>query len=569
MNAICSWWRLCCIVAPFVLASDVLAEDLPAADLVIVNGKVMTLDDRGTQVTAVAVQGDNILATGSDEQVRTHVTHETQVIDANGRLVIPGFIESHAHFTGIGFAKMMLDLRESESWDAIIAEVAEAARTTPDGEWIVGRGWHQEKWRSAPADSVGGYPTHAQLTKVSPRHPVLLTHASGHMSIVNAEAMRLARIDAATQDPNGGEILKDSTGEPTGVLRETAQDLALRVRERAASSDSAFDRAVQLAAEECLAKGITSFQDAGSPFADIDRFQTIAEAGRLPVRLWVMVRDDPELMKQRLSAYRMIDAANGFLTVRTVKQAIDGALGSHGAWLLEPYDDLTSSTGLNTTSLETLADVAALAVEEDFQLCVHAIGDRANREVLDLYERTFARFPREQNRRWRIEHAQHLHPDDISRFADLGVVAAMQGVHCTSDAVFVATRLGQRRAAEGAYVWRDLLDRGVVICNGTDAPVEDVNPIASFYSSVTRRVNSQLAFYPQQAMTRAEALNSYTRDAAYAAFEEDRKGSLVPGKLADIVVLSQDILACPEESISGTAVEMTIVGGQIKYQKNE
>ena len=326
-------------------------------------------------------------------------------------------------------------------------------------------------------------------------------------------------------------------------------------------------RVLQLADEEVLSKGITSFQDAGSSFETIDVMKKVAADGKLGVRLWVMIRDSNERMKDRLASYRLVDGYGKHLTVRAIKHTLDGALGSRGAWLLEPYSDLATSTGLMTTPLPVVEETARLAVAHGYQLCVHAIGDRANRESLNLIEAAYKTSPEGKNLRWRIEHAQHLHPDDIPRFGKLGVIAAMQGIHCTSDAVFVPARLGDKRSAEGAYVWQKLMKSGAVVSNGTDAPVEDVDPIASFYATVTRRLADGSTFYPEERMSRQEALKSYTWNAAYAAFEEGSKGSLAVGKLADVTVLSKDILAVPEEEIRSAKVDLTIVGGMVLYER--
>jgi predicted amidohydrolase YtcJ len=322
-------------------------------------------------------------------------------------------------------------------------------------------------------------------------------------------------------------------------------------------------RAIELATENCWAHGITSFQDAGSSFGDVALFRELAEEGQLGVRLWVML-DDPNDELQRFAAeYRTIGFADNYLTVRAIKRMVDGALGTHGAWLLAPYDDLPGSTGHNTTSLALLKQTAELARQLDMQLCVHAIGDRANHEVLDLFETELGSTAR--GKRWRIEHAQHIAPEDIPRFGQLGVIASMQAVHCTSDAPFVVQRLGERRARTGAYVWRSLLDGGAMVINGTDVPVENIDPIACFYSSVTRRLANGVEFFPEQCMTRLEALRSYTRDAAFAAFEEDLKGVLAQGFLADLVVLDRDLLAVPDDQIPATRVHYTVVGGKIRY----
>jgi predicted amidohydrolase YtcJ len=541
--------------------------------LVLRNGKIVTLDERNSVVQALAARGGRILAVGPDADVAKLIGPKTTVLDLGGKLAIPGFVEGHGHFVSLGQSRMMLDLRKAKTWEEIVRQVEEAAKKTPAGEWILGRGWHQEKWTQKPEPHVEGYPVHTRLSEVTPRHPVLLTHASGHMSFANAEAMRLAGVTAATPDPAGGEILKDAQGNPTGIFRETAQGLLGRARGERARPRSAekqardLDTAIRLAQEECLAKGVTSFQDAGSSFETIDVFRRLAEQGKLRIRLWVMVRTGNEEMARRLADYRMIGLGDNHLTVRAIKRSIDGALGPHGAWLLEPYEDLRGSAGLNTSSVASIQETARLALRHDYQLCVHAIGDRANRETLNLFEEAFREDPRAAARRWRIEHAQHLHPDDIPRFAKLGVIASMQGIHCTLDAVYVLQRLGLRRAAQGAYVWQSLIKSGAVVSNGTDTPVEDVDPIACYYASVTRKLANGTAFFPEQKMTREQALRTYTVQAAYAAFEEDIKGTLMPGKLADVVVLSRDILTVPDEQIRDTQVVYTIVGGQVLHRQ--
>lgn len=544
-----------------------------AADLVLRNGKVATVDEGFTIAEAVAIRAHEIIAVGSDAEIAAYVGADTEVVDLQGRLAIPGFIEGHGHFTSLGRTKLILDLTTAASWQEIVAMVEGAARAAEPGEWIYGRGWHQEKWDSVPRNSVEGVPVHDDLSEVSPQNPVVLTHASGHAAFVNALAMELAEIGADTADPNGGTIVRDADGEATGLLRETAQRLvgaASRSEEAALSDaerDNLFRRMVELAGQDALSKGVTSFQDAGSPFGTIDRFKELAAEGALPVRLYVMVRTGNTAIEQNLARYRIIPEGNDFLAVRSIKVAIDGALGSHGAWLLEPYADLDTA-GLNTMPMEAFGRTAELAAEAGFQLNTHAIGDRANREVLDLYERTFERRGSQgDDLRWRIEHAQHLHPSDIPRFAQLGVIAAMQGIHCTSDAPWVLKRLGPERAESGAYMWRDLIDSGAVVTNGTDVPVENIDPIASYYATVSRIAGDGTVFYGDQSMTREEALRSYTINNAYAAFEEHLKGSIESGKLADIAVLSQDILTVDEAEIPATRIDMTIVGGEIRYRR--
>jgi predicted amidohydrolase YtcJ len=412
---------------------------------------------------------------------------------------------------------------------------------------------------------VEGLPTHHSLSAVSPDNPVILRHASGHAAFANAKAMEMAGITGETPDPPGGEIVRDADGEPIGAFRETAQRLLGAAAENAEPPDPR--RLAELAVEASLANGVTSFHDAGVGFETVDLYKEMVDDGALGVRLWVMIRQPNERLAELLPEYRMVGYGDDRLTVRGIKVSVDGALGPHGAWLLEPYSDLPTSTGLNTSPIEALHETARIAMENDFQLCVHAIGDRANREVLDTYEAAFEVNPTMTDTRWRVEHAQHLHPDDIPRFGQLGVIAAMQGVHCTSDGPWVTPRLGEQRAREGAYMWRDLWDTGAVIANGTDAPVEDISAIASYYATVSRVMKDGIAFYPDQRLTRMEALETYTSKAAYAAFEEDIKGTLTPGKLADIVVLSRDILTVPAAEIPSTDVVYTIVGGKVMYEK--
>jgi hypothetical protein len=544
------------------------------ADLVLRGGRIVTVDSVMPVAQAVAIKGDRILAVGTDEEIASNTGTDTEVIELAGRLVVPGFIEGHGHFLGLGRAQMILDLTQAANWSDIVGMVATAARDAAPGAWIEGRGWHQEKWQTVPEPNVDGVPLHDSLSAVSPDNPVILTHASGHASFVNAKAMEMAGIGAATSDPDGGVIVKDESGRPTGLLRETAQRI---VSNRKAQEDSVrpiedrvaeLRREVELAGEEALSKGVTSFHDAGSSFETIDFFKSLADEGALPVRLYVMVRrESNEEMDAKLPEYRLIGYGNNSLTVRSIKRQIDGALGPHGAWLLEPYLDLPSSSGLTLEDPADIEETARIAIRHGFQVNTHAIGDRANREVLDIYERTFEANPDATDLRWRIEHAQHLHPDDIGRFAELGVIAAMQGIHGTSDGPWVVRRLGEDRAQSGAYMWRSLIDSGAILANGTDVPVEDIDPIASFHASVSRRMADGELFYPEQRMTREEALKSYTAWNAYAAFEEDIKGSITPGKLADIVVLSRDIMTVPEEEIPTARVDLTILGGVVRYTR--
>lgn len=544
-----------------------------SADLVLLNAKIVTMSRAVPLAEALATQGDRILAVGSLKQIEPYISERTKVLDLGQQLVLPGFIEGHGHFLGIGEARQTISLTDSESWDDIVSKVKLAVQGKQSGEWIIGRGWHQEKWRKPPDPSISGLPFHDSLSAVSPDNPVILTHASGHACLANAKAMELAGVTSSTPDPEGGEIVRDSKGKPIGVFRETAQTLIRRPfrgfqdRRTSAAVERDLRRSIALATQECLSKGITTFHDAGVSYQTIDLLRTMASEGQLGIRLYSMLSEDNESLAQRMDQYRIIGVGSQHLTVRAIKRYMDGALGSHGAWLLEPYSDLPESSGLNTTSLESLSKTADLAIEHGFQLCIHAIGDRANREVLDLYQRTFRAHPGKRDLRWRIEHAQHLNPADIPRFAQLNVIAAMQGSHATSDGPWVIQRLGRERARTGAYVWQSLLDSGAYIVNGSDAPVEDVNPLFSYYASVTRKLSGGHTFFPEEKMTREEALRSFTLNAAFAAFEEREKGSLEAGKLADITVLDKDILEIPEEEIPTAEVVYTILGGRIAFQR--
>jgi predicted amidohydrolase YtcJ len=546
------------------------------ADLVLRGGKIVTVDDDRPEVQALAATGDSIVGLGSNLEIQRFISPRTRVIELNGALAIPGFIDAHAHFSGVGQAARTLKLGTARDWDDIVRMVAEAAKAAKPGEWILGRGWHQEKWSRRPTPSIEGFPVHDALSKVSPQNPVWLTHASGHAGFANQKAMELAGVGPTTKDPPGGTILKRGDGEPTGLFNERAQAMVAEAlaRERArrtpAEIEADLRKEIELAAAEALSKGVTTINDAGSPPSTIDLLKKMVDEKRLAIRLWVMLRERPDRLAIDLPRYRLINYGDKRLTVRGIKRAVDGALGSRGAWLLAPYSDLPATSGLNTDSLDDLRQSAELAVKYDYQLCVHAIGDRGNRAVLDIFEETFKRHPerKPQDFRWRIEHAQHLDAADIPRFGRFGVIASMQGIHATSDAPFVLPRLGEARAAAGAYVWQKLMKSGAVIANGTDAPVEDIDPVASFYASVSRKTSDGLIFYPGERMTRSEALRSYTINAAFAGFEETVKGSLKVGKLADVTVLSKDIMTIPEDQIRTAQVLYTIVGGRVSYSRS-
>ena len=547
-------------------------EGVTPADMVLRGGIVATVDPDDSMAEALAIHDGWIVAVGSNEDVDALIGAGTEVIELDGRFAAPGFIEGHGHYMSLGNSKTILDLNGAANWDAIVAMVAEAVAGAEPGQWIRGRGWHQEKWDSPPDPAVEGNPTHASLSAVSPDNPVLLGHASGHAAFANAAALALGGYDRDSEPPPGGEVVRDENGELTGLLRETAQRPVSAAFAQSESGRSAeeiearFRREVALAAEEALSKGVTSFQDAGASFSTIDGLKRLEEEGALPVRLYIMVRREPnEEMDARLPDYYMPSEGDDYLTVRSIKRQIDGALGSHGAWLLEPYEDMPTSTGLVLETVEDITGTAHVAIKHGFQVNTHAIGDRANREVLDIYQAVFDSAGAGSDLRWRIEHAQHVHPDDIGRFAELGVLASMQGVHATSDAPWIPLRLGDQRAEERTYLWRSFMNAGVRINNGTDVPVEDIDPLAGFRSSVTRLTVDGTIFYPEQNMTRIEALRSYTINNAIAAFEEDYKGSIEVGKLGDVVVIDRDILTVSDDELAEARVDVTIVGGEVRY----
>lgn len=558
-------------------SEEVATQSITPADLLLHNGIVISVDADNTQYEAIALHQGIIQALGSTKALQSRIGPDTQVIDLQGRTVIPGLIEGHGHFLSLGRAQQILDLTQAQTFSEIVSQVAAAADSAEPGAWIFGRGWHQDKWLPEDLPAVDGVPINSPLNAVAPNNPVYLGHASGHAAFANDAALAAAQIVDSTPDPEGGTIVRAADGRATGLMRENAQDLVERsiadymALQTPETIQQNLREQVQLAGNLALAHGITSFHDAGASFEEIDFFRSLEANQQLPVRLYVMVRGESnEELAKRLPDYYMPSEPNDFLTVRSIKRQIDGALGAHGAWLLEPYEDLPNSRGLVLETVEEIETTAAIAIANGFQVNTHAIGTRANREVLDLYERVWQSSDSNgPDLRWRIEHAQHIHPGDIQRFADLGVIAAIQGVHCTSDGPWISTRLGAKRTARTSYRWRDLLDAGVRINNGTDAPVEDIDPFASYAASVTRIMNNGKAFFPEQGMTRLEALRSYTLGNAYSAFEEGIKGSLEIGKLADLAVLSDNLLTAPDAKLANIQVDYTLVGGEIRYMREQ
>jgi predicted amidohydrolase YtcJ len=552
-------------------------EKTTEADLIIRGGKIYTVNEQQPMVEAVAVIDGKIVYAGAEMDIEKFKGKNSRVIDLQGKTMTPGFIEGHGHFMGLGYSEMNLDLMNVKSYEEMVDKVKEAVAKAQPGQWIVGRGWHQDKWTKKPEKMVKGFQTHELLSAASPNNPVFLKHASGHAAFANAKAMQLAGVNQLAKEKKegekmeGGEIIRDPLGNPTGIFNERAQSLiADKIPEE---TDEMNRQALALAMQACLKNGITSFHDAGATRESIELFHKLKREGKLQTRLYVMITGfDPALVYENLRKGPEVDST-GTLTIRSIKLNCDGALGSRGAWLLEPYTDRPDFSGMATLSMDTVLKISREGLKYGFQVCSHAIGDRANREILDRYETAFKETPTAAiNARYRIEHAQHIAPADILRFNQLGVIPAMQAVHLSSDRPWAIERLGEKRIKEGAYMWQSLLKTGAKIVNGTDVPVEPINPIASFFASVTRQtlLNEPAGGYePLEKMTREQALRSYTLDAAYGAFEENIKGSIEVGKLADFTVFSKNIMSVPDNQILTTQIEMTILGGQILYEKKK
>ena len=545
------------------------------ATMLIYGGSIYTVDSTQTTVEAVAVKDSIILFAGSLAEAEKYKGKQTQMLDLEGKTMTPGLIEGHGHFMGLGVNELNLDLLNTTSYEQIVDMVAERVKSAQPGEWIVGRGWHQSKWDSIPGEIVDGFQTHDMLSEVSPDNPVYLKHASGHAGFANAKAMEISGIRVLPMEGidmmevEGGEVIRDQTGRPTGVFNERAQ--LLITNNIPEMTDDQYAQAFDLAIQACHRNGITSFHDAGIGREYIELYEEKKADGKLNVRMYAMITGwDKELLNEWYERGPFIDPDHR-LTLRSIKLNCDGALGSRGAWLLEEYSDRPGHFGHETLPMEFVKETAMTGLANGFQVCSHAIGDRANREILDRYEMAFKGNPEKANdHRFRIEHAQHLSVDDIPRFAELQVIPSMQAIHLSSDRPWAIFRLGQQRIVEGAYMWQTLLKSGVPIINGTDVPVEPINPIANFYASVSRRTLKGLpegGFEPAQKMTREQALRSYTLDAAYGAFEEKFKGSIQPGYLADFTIYNQNIMEVEESKLLDTEISMTIFNGEIVYQQ--
>ncbi len=530
------------------------------ADLILVNGRVYTVDAARPLVAAIAVRNGRVLFAGSEREARALAGPQTRIIDARGQTVIPGMVDAHAHLFGLGNSLRNVQLAGARSYDEVITRVVARARDVKPGEWIVGRGWDQNLWPDR------NFPTHEALSRALPNNPVALERIDGHATLANAMAMRTARVDASTKDPDGGRLIRLSDGSPSGVFVDNASafiDRAVPPLTRQQARD-----AIIAAIAEANKWGLIGIHDAGVGPETIDIYEALAREGRFSLRNYVMISDDSAAIRHYMSRGPLSALYDGRLWVKSIKLYSDGALGSRGAALLAPYSDEPGNTGLLVSAPAHIEQVATAALRRGFQVNVHAIGDRGNRIVLDAFDAAFRKVPRADHR-FRIEHAQVISPSDIPRFSVLGVIPSMQASHQTSDMRWAEARVGPERI-KGAYAWRSLLETGVVIPNGSDFPVEEVNPLISFHAAVSRQDGTNWpsgGWYPRQIMTRTEALKSITIWPAFAAFQENLMGSLAPGKYADFVILDRDIMTIPASDILKTRVVSTWIAGRTVYER--
>ena len=558
--------RVLSIVLSVLLVSFMpLQSTVTPADIVFKNGNVYTADNKTPQAEAIAVKADRIVFVGSNADAQKHVGPNTRVIDLKGNTVLPGFTDSHQHLAGVGQREMTLNLEGATSLEDFLAKVKARVDQAKPGDWITGRGWIETHWKPPV------FPTRQDLDKVAPNNPILLTRADGHASVVNSAALNLAGIDKSTANPFGGEISKDKkSGEPNGMLIDAAQGL---VRRRVPSTSAAdAERAVVLGVKRNIELGWTQIQDAGGSYNDVEIFKKLYAAGTIKLRIYKAVHGPGPNATRLLNEGATIGAYGNRFTFRTIKVVSDGALGSRGAALQEPYSDAPDTSGFLTVKAEELRPMLAEALRKGIQVETHAIGDRANDFVLDEYETAFAAVPPDQRKvaapRWRIEHAQIVNPADIGRFSKLRVIPSMQPSHAIGDLFFAPSRVGIKRL-KGSYAWESFIKLGLPVAGGSDAPVERGEPMIEFYAAVARKDPKGFSgegWHPEEAVTREQALKMFTLWPAYAAFEEDLRGTIEAGKLADLTILSADIMKIPEAEILKTRCVMTVINGEIVYE---
>ena len=544
---------VCLAACAPALAAVVKAE---AADLVLQGGVIFTLDDARPRATALAVTRGRIVAVGADADVKPLVGRGTRVIDLAGRAVVPGLTDAHVHVEGLGTALERLDLVGAASLEDALGRVAEASRTLPAGEWLMGRGWDQNDWPGKQ------FPTAADLDRVLGGRPAYLVRVDGHAAWASSAALQRAGVSAATADPDGGRILRDAGGAPAGVLVDKAMALVSSIIPE--PPREVRKRRLAAGLRACARAGLTSVHDAGVPLSTVDLYKELLAEGTLATRVYVMLRAD-EFLAAPPSLAPEIGLGNGRLTVRAVKVVADGALGSRGALLLAPYSDEPGTRGLATIEPEKLRTVLQRALAQGFQVNTHAIGDAANRIVLDAYQAAFGAGGGARHR-FRVEHAQVLAPADVPRFKALGVIPSMQPTHCTSDMYWAGDRLGPERA-KGAYLWKTFLAQGVPVAGGSDAPVEKIDVLPGLYAAVTRQDAKgwpEGGWHPEERVTIAEALTMFAKSAAFAAFEENDRGTIAPGARADLTVFTRDVTVVAPAEILTTGVAMTVVGGEVE-----
>jgi predicted amidohydrolase YtcJ len=537
------------------------------ADLIFINGNVYTVNERQPRAQAIAVKGDRIIFVGSNADAKKYQAAATRVIDLHGATVMPGMTDAHYHFLGVGQREMNLNLEGITNLEDFLAKVKARVDQAKPGEWVVGRGWIETFWKPPV------FPTRWDLDKISPHNPVFLTRADGHGAVANTAALKLGNVTKETKDPFGGQILRDkASGEPNGMLLDNAQGFVARhIPAGARGSD---EQAALLANERSVMLGWTQVQDPGGSYEDVELYKKLYGEGKLKIRIYKAVYGPGSQAQRLLREGPIIEAYGNRLNLRAIKVVSDGALGSRGAALLAPYSDAPDSKGFLRVKDEDLLPMLKEALQKGIQVETHAIGDYANRFVLDEYEKALQAVPKSQRKiaepRWRIEHSQIVNPTDLPRFAKLGIIPSMQPSHAIGDLHFAPSRLGMERL-KGAYAWNSFIESGVIVPGGSDAPVERGEPMIEFYAAVARkdvRGFSGEGWHPEEKVTREQALKMFTIWPAYGAFEENIRGSIEVGKLADLTVLSADIMKIPEMEILKTHCVMTVIGGEIVYKNN-
>ncbi|MDX6305822.1 MAG: hypothetical protein QOI77_2791 [Blastocatellia bacterium] len=552
------------LLSIFLFSFAPAAKKVEPADLIFLNGNIYTANEKQPHAEAIAVKTDRIIFAGSNAEVKKYRGSQTRVIDLHGGTVVPGMTDAHHHLEGVGFREMTLNLEGITNLQDFLAKVKTKVDQAKPGEWVTGRGWIETFW-TPPV-----FPTRWDLDKVAPNNPVILQRADGHGTVVNSAALKIAGITKETPNPFGGEISKDKSGEPNGMLLDAAQGIVRRHIPPTSPADD--ERAIVLGVQRDIGLGWTQVQNPGGSYQDVDIYRKLYSEGKIKLRIYKVLSAPGNQAQRLLSEGPIIGAYGNRLTVRSLKCYADGSLGSRSAALLEPYSDAPDTSGFLTVKEEDLLPMLEEALRKGIQVETHAIGDRGNRFILDEYEKALKAVPAEQRKiadpRWRVEHSQIVNPLDIPRFKKLGIIPSMQASHAIGDLHFAPARLGLKRLA-GAYAWNSFVKSGVIVPGGSDAPVERGEPMIEFYAAVARKDIkgwSGEGWHPEEALPRDQALKMLTIWPAYAAFEENLRGTIEVGKLADLTVLSADIMKIPEMDLLKTHCVMTVIGGEIVYQ---